>query len=81
MLDQVNTASLPSFMALSHAVVLFIVLLNLTARPVASLWPLPRSMQTGTTPLILSQNFRVSVNNSVFPEDLLDAIAQMEPYL
>jgi hexosaminidase len=38
-------------------------------------------MQTGTTPLILSQNFRVSVNNSVFPEDLLDAIAQMEHYL
>src|SRR5277367_508652 len=68
-------------MAPLHTLVLFVALLNLTARPVAALWPLPRSMQTGTTPLILSQNFRVNVNNSVFPEDLLEAIAQMEHYL
>ena len=68
-------------MAPLHTLVLFVALLNLTARPVTALWPLPRSMQTGTTPLILSQNFQVSVNNSVFPEDLLEAIAQMEHYL
>lgn len=51
-----------------------VVALSLTS-PVYALWPIPRSLDTGTTPLILAKNFNiVGLRNS--PSDLSGAISR-----
>ena len=51
-----------------------VVLLSLVVQ-VHGLWPIPRSLQTGSTPLILAKNFHiVGLQNS--PSDLADAISR-----
>lgn len=51
-----------------------VVIVSLTG-PVSALWPIPRALQTGSTPLILAKNFQiVSVRSS--PSDLDDAVSR-----
>ncbi|KAF8551874.1 glycoside hydrolase family 20 protein [Imleria badia] len=48
---------------------------------VLALWPIPASLSTGTTPLVLSADFCIDVNINGAPEDLNDAVGQAEYYL
>jgi len=47
-----------------------------------ALWPIPRTLQTGTTLLKLSPNFRIEVDGiSHPPQDLLDAVSRTNTHL
>jgi hexosaminidase len=59
----------------------FAFLSLLVAPGVQSLWPIPRSLQTGTTALKLSDSFDISLNVRSPPQDLLDAVSQTKSYL
>lgn len=42
-----------------------------------ALWPMPRSLQTGTTYVTLASDFRVEIHGSTnFPQDLMQAISR-----
>lgn len=45
------------------------------------LWPIPRSLQTGSTTLKLAADFKINLNVSNPPQDLVDAISQTESYI
>lgn len=45
------------------------------------LWPIPRSLSTGSTTLKLAADFKINLNVSNPPQDLVDAISQTESYL
>jgi hexosaminidase len=49
--------------------------------PVQALWPLPRQLQTGSTPLVLSPQFGIEIKFDGAPADLLAAVAQTCHYL
>lgn len=48
---------------------------------VFGLWPLPRSLQTGTTALKLAPNFDIHVNVQHAPSDLSDAVSRTKAHL
>ncbi|KAI1788841.1 N-acetylhexosaminidase [Ganoderma leucocontextum] len=48
--------------------------------PVAALWPLPRSIQTGQSTLTLSKNFQITVSGSA-PSDVQDAVTRTKTFL
>ncbi|KAJ6554910.1 beta-hexosaminidase [Mycena vulgaris] len=48
---------------------------------VLALWPIPRTLTTGTDFLVLSPTFSISVNVQDPPEDLLSAVSQTKLYL
>lgn len=52
-----------------------LVLGLLLAVPVCGLWPIPRALQTGTTPLILSKDFKITAIRNP-PSDLTGAISR-----
>ncbi|KAF9005518.1 N-acetylhexosaminidase [Cyathus striatus] len=58
-------------MRLIQALLVFTVLL-----PVFSLWPIPRSLQTGTSFLKLSSGFDISLDLNNVPSDLSDAASR-----
>lgn len=43
---------------------------------VQSLWPIPRSLTTGSTTLKVSTSFDITVNVASPPQDLLDAVSR-----
>ncbi|KAF7981486.1 hypothetical protein HWV62_33539 [Athelia sp. TMB] len=45
------------------------------------LWPIPRSLQVGSTAIKLSSDFKINLDVSNPPQDLQDAISQTETYL
>ena len=55
--------------------VIRLVLGLLLAAPVYGLWPIPRALQTGTTPLILSKDFKITSIRDP-PSDLTGAISR-----
>lgn len=48
---------------------------------VVGLWPVPRNLSAGTTPLRLSASFSINVNIPNAPSDLFDAVARTETFL
>lgn len=54
--------------------VLFFVLV--ASGGVQSLWPIPRSLQTGSTSLKLAKGFDISLSVQSPPKDLLDAVSR-----
>lgn len=49
--------------------------------PVSALWPLPQQLKTGTTPIVLANNFNIKVSINDAPQDLQDAVSQAKSYL
>ncbi|KAJ7205637.1 N-acetylhexosaminidase [Mycena rebaudengoi] len=47
----------------------------------SALWPIPRTLTTGTDFLVLSPSFFITVNVQNAPQDLVDAVAQTNVYL
>ncbi|TFY84002.1 hypothetical protein EWM64_g19 [Hericium alpestre] len=47
----------------------------------AALWPLPRQLQQGTTPLLLSNDFAITLSIHNAPSDLVDAVSRAKSYL
>ncbi|KAI0049453.1 glycoside hydrolase family 20 protein [Auriscalpium vulgare] len=62
-------------------VLLALVLLLSVFSPARALWPLPRSLQTGSTALTLSPSFNIKLSVLHAPSDLLDAVARTKQYL
>ncbi|KAH7885159.1 glycoside hydrolase family 20 protein [Phlebopus sp. FC_14] len=60
---------------------LALVVGGLFTQRVLSLWPIPKSLQTGTTPLTLSSSFYFDVAVPNAPSDLYEAVGQAEYYL
>ena len=58
-----------------------LVLAALRVLPVQALWPLPRQLHTGSTPLVLSPDFHIEVTFDGAPADLLAAVTQTCQYL
>ncbi|KIN96874.1 glycoside hydrolase family 20 protein [Pisolithus tinctorius Marx 270] len=56
-------------------------LLSPFAQTVWALWPIPSSLETGTTALMLSSSFSIDVAVPNVPSDLLQAVAQTQSYL
>lgn len=48
---------------------------------VAALWPVPRSLSTGSTPLRLSNGFKIQLNIKNPPSDLEDAVTRSKTLL
>jgi hypothetical protein len=69
----------------SHSMFAFPYLIPfvLLLRPQLSfcLWPIPRSLQSGSTPLKLSTNFNINVDISNAPKDLLAAVARSKSHI
>ncbi|KIM78411.1 glycoside hydrolase family 20 protein [Piloderma croceum F 1598] len=59
----------------------FTVFSLLFALGVQSLWPIPRSLQTGTSALKLHKDFDIRLNVQHPPQDLLDAVSRTKSYL
>lgn len=49
--------------------------------PVSALWPLPKSIQTGTTAIRLAAEFSIQVSLQNAPKDLNDAVSRTTTYL
>lgn len=66
-----------------HIMVLFSILCLaiLAPRSTFGLWPIPRSLETGTTLLKLASNFDVKVSIQNPPQDLLDAVGRTKNYI
>jgi hexosaminidase len=61
---------------------LTILLLGATYIPhTVSLWPIPRSLQTGSSALILSNSFSIDIQVPNAPKDLTQAAARTHSYL
>jgi hexosaminidase len=54
----------------------FAIFSVLFALGVQSLWPIPRSLQTGTSALKLHKDFDIRLNVQHPPQDLLDAVSR-----
>jgi hexosaminidase len=48
---------------------------------VQALWPIPRSLQTGSSLLKLSPSFHITINIHNPPQDLLDAVTRTKNYI
>ncbi|KAI5996029.1 glycoside hydrolase family 20 protein [Pisolithus orientalis] len=59
----------------------FATLLSPFAQTVWALWPIPTSLETGTTALVLSSSFSIDVAVPNVPSDLLQAVAQTQSYI
>lgn len=46
-----------------------------------ALWPIPRTLKTGTDFLVLSPQFTIAVNVADPPQDLLDAVSETKGFL
>ncbi|KAJ7904845.1 beta-hexosaminidase [Mycena leptocephala] len=46
-----------------------------------ALWPIPRTLKTGTSFVVLSPQFSINVNVANPPQDLLDAVSETQGYL
>ncbi|KAJ7626638.1 beta-hexosaminidase [Mycena polygramma] len=46
-----------------------------------ALWPLPRTLKTGTDFVVLSPQFAITVNVADPPQDLLDAVSQTKSFI
>lgn len=66
--------------SLPQKVVAIACVLAISLTPVSCLWPIPRSLETGSTPLTLAKNFKItSLHNS--PSDLNSAISRTLGYI
>lgn len=60
----------------------FLLLVLFAAYPtVHALWPMPRSIQTGSTLVKLSPSFNIEVDIAHPPQDLLDAVSRTNQHL
>lgn len=57
-----------------------ILVLSFAVSHVLCLWPMPKSLQTGTTPLVLANNFKI-VNIPHSPADLEAAISRTSSFI
>lgn len=57
-----------------------ILVLSFAVSHVLCLWPMPKSLQTGTTPLVLANNFKI-VNIPHSPADLETAISRTSSFI
>jgi hexosaminidase len=53
----------------------------ITPRYVQALWPIPRSLQTGTSFVTLAPCFDITLNVQNAPQDLLDAVLRTKTYI
>ncbi|KAJ3551626.1 hypothetical protein NM688_g4597 [Phlebia brevispora] len=58
-----------------------VLLLVFSVSEVASLWPIPRSLSTGSTALKLSPTFDININVKNAPSDLVSAVARSKSYI
>jgi hexosaminidase len=58
-----------------------LVAVSLAIAPARALWPLPQSLQTGSTALKLSSSFDISLSLDNAPQDLVDAVARTKSSL
>ncbi|KAF7799426.1 hypothetical protein EIP86_010661 [Pleurotus ostreatoroseus] len=58
-----------------------ILLLGSLVPEVASLWPIPRGLQTGSTALKLGKSFDIKINVHNAPADLVSAVARSKSYI
>ncbi|TFK70523.1 N-acetylhexosaminidase [Pluteus cervinus] len=54
---------------------------SLFGNEVYALWPIPRTLQTGTSFVKLSPDFGITVNVNNPPQDLLDAVSRTKAYI
>lgn len=65
----------------AHKIPLVVAAISLCFPGVSSLWPLPRSVESGSTALKLAPGFQYEVNVKNAPSDLLAAISRSTSYL
>lgn len=59
----------------------FLVLLTVWPQHVSSLWPMPRSIQTGSSALVLDDGFKIDIRVPNPPSDLQQAVSRTASYL
>ncbi|KAI0671138.1 N-acetylhexosaminidase [Trametes maxima] len=59
----------------------YLLLLSVHFGFVLGLWPLPRSLQTGTSTLRLAPNFGIDIDDAHAPADLKEAISRTKAFL
>lgn len=57
---------------------LFAIALIATLCRVSALWPMPRSMTTGSTPLVLTHDFNIIIQVPGAPDDLKEAVTRTQ---
>lgn len=79
--DDPHSQNTPAMFPKSTLVAFATLLVALT--PVDALWPQPRSLETGSTPLRLAGGFDISFSNSIkkVPDDLRSAVKTAKGYL
>jgi hexosaminidase len=60
---------------------LVVILATFSPWGVHGLWPIPRSLQTGTTLLKLSPTFDIRLSVTSPPQDLLDAVSRTKSFI
>jgi hexosaminidase len=60
---------------------IFAVIFVLVIPGVQGLWPIPRSLQTGSTALRLAEDFDIRLTVQSPPEDLLEAVSRTKSQL
>ena len=66
---------------MAKKLVLILTTLAAVSSPVVALWPLPKSITTGSTAVRLSPYFNIQVNVNGAPSDLHDAVSRTLGYL
>jgi hexosaminidase len=67
-------------MIISHCFLILSAFISLIS-PIHALWPKPRNLQTGGTPLRLSPSFDIVLSVSDAPQDLRDAVTRTISFL
>lgn len=66
---------------MARILALFLATAIALSHSASALWPLPKTITTGTTGLILSSNFQINLSVKNAPSDLEAAVAQTKTYL
>lgn len=66
---------------MARILALFLAVALSLSNPASALWPLPKSLQTGTSTLTLAPNFAINLSVKNAPSDLKAAVAQTKTYL
>lgn len=66
---------------MAHRWALILAALVAVSPPVVALWPLPKTIQTGTSAIRLATDFSIQVSVQNAPKDLNDAVSRTKAYL
>ncbi|KAI0321327.1 N-acetylhexosaminidase [Amylostereum chailletii] len=66
---------------MNRPVLLFVLTVTVFCSSGYALWPQPRQLSTGTTPLILSSDFSIVLSIAKPPQDLVDAVNRTMTFL